>query len=650
MRHKFKATTQRLHSKRTFGFDIETHSDNKGFLLCSLVGLDIARNPYKKMFFTKEDFIKEIKVNPIFRGAEIYATNLSFDFFGTLYDQSDLGNFVKCERGSALLSVKTWFEGSGEATKFVPSSKRAGKSGNRRKSLEFIDTLNYAKMSVEQMGKQLGFPKMKSPVFGKPWKQMTKEEQDYMIEYNFRDSEVTYKFANFLIDAFESLGASVNLTIGSTSMSLFKNKYLGDFEVHPVAENILRRLFLGFYGGRTETFMRGEFSDMNYYDFNSLYPSVMQLEEFPDPNSMRVSKVDTTNYIMHCEGVSEVEVEVPYMKIPPLPYRDDKGRIMFLCGRMRSSWSHIELRNAVECGCKITKVYESIYYVRNMRPFVQYVKDLYDLRDKYKAEDSPMEKVVKLFMNNLFGKFGEKFDDKGYTVHKNAITEKQVADATRIEEYADGKHFKVTENQDPKAHCIPIWAIYVSAYGRVKLHQFLVKYGAVYCDTDSLITPHEIDTSTDIGRLKLEMSVAKGCCIRPKMYALYSKEDKDHIKLKGLAQKYQPKTYDKFRNEFVKDPKIMYHKFTKFKEAIRSKDLVPNEVQLTYKNFGLEDNKRDWGDKKFNVDELQDSEPLWIFNGVIRKRPKNDLDFGREENGETSQGRKLKRQKETNDK
>ncbi len=46
--------------------------------------------------------------------------------------------------------------------------------------------------------------------------------------YNLKDSEISYKFMRFLFDSFEELGASPKMTIASTSMSLFKNKFLGD--------------------------------------------------------------------------------------------------------------------------------------------------------------------------------------------------------------------------------------------------------------------------------------------------------------------------------------------------------------------------------------------------------------------------------------
>jgi len=406
---------------------------------------------------------------------------------------------------------------------------------------------------------------------------------------------------------------------------------------------VLRRLFLGFYGGRTEVFARGSFTNAFYYDYNSLYPSVMQLNRFPDPNSQRVRHDDRTDYIENCEGVSEVIIDIPFQKNPPLPFRCD-GKLMFPFGKqMRGSWSHIELRHAVDnCGCKITKVFESIYYPLTCNPFETFVKTLYELRRKYQAETiyNPMEKVIKLLMNNLYGKFGEKFDDKSQPYHPNAFTPEVLQRATKVEHFPT--YIKVTENQDPKPHCIPIWAIYVTAYGRIKMHKAMMEHpNTIYCDTDSLITKDVIPTSTAIGELKLERDVAFGLTIMPKMYATFSSKGKDFVKIKGLGRKYQPTTFKEFSQDFVKSPMRTYSHFVKFNEAVRKEILVPNQIILRHKTFKFEDNKRDWKEQVFDqvgdkgVYEFQESDPLEIVNGKVKQK---------------SQGRKLESQQETNDK
>ena len=79
-----KSTKQKLFTKRLFGFDIETANNNKDFILASIIGEN-----YEKVFYSKDELINEIKNKYIFRNSVICATNLSFDFFGSFFNNEE---------------------------------------------------------------------------------------------------------------------------------------------------------------------------------------------------------------------------------------------------------------------------------------------------------------------------------------------------------------------------------------------------------------------------------------------------------------------------------------------------------------------------------------------------------------------------------
>lgn len=596
----FSGTKQQFFKKNFFGFDIETYDNNKKFLLASIVGVTRDGKEYEKVFYSPDAVVRELKCNRVFRNSVIFATNLSFDFFGTFFGHDDSSNFHTVFRGSDLLFCKTYF------SKFGFSSQRVvGRSGNGRKSLTFIDSLNYAKMSVKQMGDIIGFPKFDHPSFIGGYPQ-SDDDWDEMVRYNIRDSWVTFKFMKFLIESFEHLGATFKYTIASTSLSLFKNKYLGDTKVFQPDRRVLLDIFKAYYGGRTEAFQRGYFENVNYYDFNSLYPSVMYDNVFPDPNSMRVSRENNVDYINRFEGVSHVVIDVPNMFVPPLPVRMDDGKVVFPCGRLKGWYSHVELREAERNGCVIRRVSRSIFYTRTMSPFRDFISDLYNLRLEYKRDGNPMQLVTKLFMNSLYGKFGEKFEGKRNTIHESVFDSSTIARYDNIDRV--GEYFVVTGDDSPKAHCIPIWAVYTSAYGRIKMFHALRDHDTIYCDTDSLITRDSISTSSTLGDLKLEMRVREGITVRPKFYAIKGFEDGESVesvKIKGLAKRL---SYLEFFN-ILDNPIVYYEKFSKFKESLR-RDFIPNEVISVHKEFSLEDSKRDWGGYSFDSGSLQRSSPL----------------------------------------
>lgn len=596
---KLQPTQQKLLNKKVFGFDIETYDNNKKFLLCSIYG-----DHYKKTYYSPEAFISDLKHNRIFRDAILFATNLSFDFFGIFFSSEDKQHIKTLFRGSDLLFAKT----------FIYKNQFIAKSGKNTHSLLFLDTLNYAKIPVAKMGEIVGSPKLETPSFIGQYPK-NQIEWDYMVKYNMQDSKTTYHFAKFLIQAFEDLGATVGNTLASTSMKLFTNRFLKD-TYHIGKEEDMLEQFQAYYGGRTEAFERGYITDYNYYDFNSLYPSIMAQYTFPDPNTHRITKHNTRQYIDRYDGVSHVRIYVPDMMYPPLPYRNPNGRVIFPCGTLDGWYSHAEIRHAMQHGCVLQHVYKTHYFKKNCAPFTEYVNTLYKLRQKYKAENSPMEFVTKIMLNSLYGKFGQRWTNLDNWAHESVVTKKELADAGHIER--SGCYIRLGNcTQKPKHFSIPIWAIYVTAYGRIKMHEAIIKTKPVYVDTDSLITKETIPESNKLGELKKEMDIAEGIIVRPKFYSLRPKDTdefaydtnnryKGYVKIKGLGKRLD---YMQFWSFMIR-PTISYDKFCKFKEAIR-RGLLPNQIISISKELSLEDQKREWSNW-FNYKRQQKSKPLII--------------------------------------
>jgi hypothetical protein len=213
-----------------------------------------------------------------------------------------------------------------------------------------------------------------------------------------------------------------------------------------------------------------------------------------------------------------------------------------------------------------------------------------------------MEYVAKILMNALYGKFGQKFYDKDNWMPCE-LTLEEMKKYDLIERFGDYLRVK-NEIDEPSAFCIPIWAAYVTAYGRLKLAAMIDKYDPVYVDTDSLITEHEIPTSNALGELKLEMTVKEGVIVRPKFYGLVSGDGKDYVKIKGIAIRFN---FMRFK-EFVENPSVKYDKFMRFKESIR-RGFIPNEIREIQKELSCEDTKRRWR-SAFDMNVLQDSEAL----------------------------------------
>jgi len=581
---RLSPTKQRQNKKKIFGFDIETYS-KKNHFLCATVYED----DDNIHFFREVEQLINFFNTKRFRSSYVAATNLAFDFFGTYTTPEHQSKFMTLFAGSDLMYAKR-------------------KIPNRKETITFIDTYNYSKMSVAKMGKIINEPKLDKPkCLGKIPKNV--KEWEEIKTYNIQDAKVSKLFTEFLFDGFYKLGATPQMTIASTAMSLFRNKYLKE-TYYPHPEKTTEEMFDGYYGGRTEAFKRGKIVNHSLYDVNSLYPHVMDKHHYPDPASLRTSLSNTTSWIKKYEGMSKVTVKTPdNIKHPLLPYRT-KTKLVFPTGTFTSWQSHCELRKAISLGYHISKVHKTYYYKKTCRPFKEYVNDIYKLKKQYTKENNPMVIITKLLLNSLYGKFGQKFMERDNYLPQEQLTMEMVNQATCIEKIQS--FVKIKQRTKMPNFCFPIWALYITSYARMHIYDLIVEGDAAYTDTDSIITTKEMVTGDELGELKKENHITSGIIVRPKFYGLIDEDNKEKIRVKGIGCMLN---MEMFRS-LVNGNSITYSKFMKFKESIR-RGFKPGEIVEITKTLSVEDSKREWA-APFSDSILQESMPIKLVDGLDR--------------------------------
>lgn len=479
---------------------------------------------------------------------------------------------------------------------------KTSKKGKRtRRYIYFKDSMNYFQSSLESIGEAIGYPKLEFN------QEAINNMSSQAIDYCKRDCEIVYK----ALDLFFELGRNefnINprLTIASTALAIFRTNFLDkNYYVDKLDINFKN----SYFGGRTEVFKK-ELKNGRCYDYNSLYPSAMINNNFPNPSQLKRAVGNTTVKSIvdnnKFEGVALVVVSTD-LHIPILPVHQDNKNI-FPRGVIKGWYNFNELRFALKNGYELIEYFECVYSEGIPSPFQDYVETLYRLRQEYKNEGSSFQVFVKYLLNSLYGKLGEKREIKvlgKQTDNPNDLITlpANITGYWAFEEIGNsGFGYHVLKNEmgftitTYPEHTVFAWCSYVTSYARITLYKGIqsIDYDVAYCDTDSIFTTHELEDSKKLGELGLEYSFELGEFVKPKHYAITGRVDAkgntlpDIGKIKGIRG---VTAEDIFKTEHTNDTVV------KTKQSLVRK-LIPGTSLRTTKRISLFDNKRIWKDNK----------------------------------------------------
>lgn len=356
----------------------------------------------------------------------------------------------------------------------------------------------------------------------------------------------------------------LNLTVASQALYEFEHNYLDGY-IWNLSDRLDKYFRTNFYrGGRVEVY-KGFGKNLFYYDFNSLYPSVM-LEKMPVGSSKT-----TKTYIKDKPGYYKIKLlnDTNFL-ISPLIYKNktgnyyvngNKGDILYVFN------TDIEILHLEKIKYKILKGH---YFQRSEYLFNDYINHFYEL--KKNAPNEYVRYYAKLLLNALYGKFGQKLKGQKIVVG----TKGKIFDA-------ENDLFIVDTKLNVKYKGVYL-ASYITALARNKLYMKMKEIGfnnIWYCDTDSIITNKKIKTSDEIGELKLEDEIKEGVFLLGKTYAYISKrKDKKGKNIEVSHYKGFPKdsfTYIQLKNLLlgkVKDLSIHDNRILGFRESIKRKNNI----------------------------------------------------------------------------
>jgi len=467
--------------------------------------------------------------------------------------------------------------------------------------LHIYDTMNYFQVSLKQLGKNIGLPKLEANFDNIPLKDL--------IIYCKRDTEIVYKTIRNLVFFLDKHNLS-NLkgTAGSLSFNIFRHKFYKprknrkdtEIGIHDWKRAIkLERQ--SYKGGITDCFKVGKQNDIYKMDINSMYPKEMKDKRFPirlecylSESSLKQQNLFKMYHKLKSKYGFIMDVMISLPKDNAYILNRFKDKSIFAYGTFRTTLCTPELAFVEKYG-KIHHIYELTFYSMS-KIFNNFISFFNALKEKYAKENNESNrKFCKLIMNTNYGKWSQKniIYEKVNVNHKyfkkysafiiDLVKQKEkeihsnntmvyfgcLIDKFELYLINNELYFLKQTTENAKESFVAI-SSFITSYSRMTLIKFLriaKRENTSYIDTDSLFVNQEgynnlkinncIDTF-ELGKLKCE-GFGKAEFFAPKFYDFNDKRKckgiKKHSKLifeNTIKAIYQIEHWQKYKTDLRK--------------------------------------------------------------------------------------------------
>lgn len=381
----------------------------------------------------------------------------------------------------------------------------------KNKKLKLIDTTYLIPKPLEDIGKEIGFPKQNKSILYNHSSEINFNSNKFkeILKYNKRDCEILSKLQLYFkkVQMFKKM--RIRDTIASTSFNFM-------FNTKKIKRISNTDIDASYRGGFCELFkLHGE--KLKCYDINSLYPSVMaEWIANPYQKPQEVYKQDKNKAgIYFCKifnypkPISFIRKQIDFRNI----YIDPSSTTTWLSTDELNYLENNNIELEIKKGFEVDKYFE----------IGQLIQDMYKLR-----EDPMYKYPIKLCLNSSYGKFGEKD-------HMEKII--KVLDCAENLDYIyklskkyptnllDKVYYFHIKEDKYTAHRNIITASNITGSARVKLFNLFDKVknnNVFYCDTDSVYTNIDLDeyTSSKLGGFKKEYDIKEALFLGRKSYVL----------------------------------------------------------------------------------------------------------------------------------
>ena len=377
----------------------------------------------------------------------------------------------------------------------------------------FLDSLKLLPFSVRKIAKDFGYES----------EGMGKINIDYE-DYTINDTTVEYCYHDVIIvaKALKEIKSSgmTKMTTASCAYANFKNSslFFNDYFPYLTKEWLLEWRY-AYRGGRSQVNPRyaGHIMyNVNRYDVNSMYPSIMRNKPLPYGKPIQITKM------------GDFELEVYRLKCAFKLKENHLPCILKKSKRFYEDSYYIESDGVEDLYITnldyklLHKHYDVIFesfvdgygFTTCNWLFKQYVDYWYDVKSNSKGAK---KQVAKTMLNSLYGKFGTNPVSKSKIPNKNGVDSKL--------------NFTLSEEKDMGSYYLPM-AMFITSWAHVIIDDAICATGIenfVYVDTDSVHTigylPNEMIDNKELGKFKLEGIEKISKYIRQKCYIFIEDEN-----------------------------------------------------------------------------------------------------------------------------
>lgn len=344
-----------------------------------------------------------------------------------------------------------------------------------------------------------------------------------------------------------------------------------------ISYEIQKMAYRSYVGGRFEMLKRGFIGTTHLYDINSAYPdAIRKIPDLSKGKWIRSKSIHPDSKM----GFFRILANIPDSEyIPPFPFRI-KNNIIFPSGKFETYVTLEELKVCKDP--KFYKILDSYQFVSKSKtyPYKKFIEEMYQKRLELKKKDDPMQLPIKIILNSIYGKTGQKI---------NRII---------------GNLFN------------PVIFAFITGYARARLYRFVFDHGierqVVAFATDSICCTKKLDVDSDkLGEFSFDGSADDVFFLQNGFYRFNGKwKQRGFGKLSGKEIEHL--------ETFGKDGKLFY-KIRIMRSSRLRTSIIQNKIseigkiKEVVKQFNLNaDRKRLWLGKIESVDSkvMNDSMPI----------------------------------------